>query len=294
MEPQVIKDALKEDIGSSDITSRLLIPKGKKIKAVLLLKEKGVVAGLPVAREVFKTAKNALVFKARCADGFRQHAGKILATVEGDCRAILKAERTALNLLSHLCGIATLTRAYVEKVKPYKVKILDTRKTIPGLRQLQKYAVRIGGGYNHRMGLYDGILIKDNHIAASCVPPLKRWRAGVRRASCVRELIEIAKGKKPENMKIEIEVKDLREFKEALDAEPDIIMLDNMKIDDIKKAVAIRRNTQYALRTTLLEVSGGVTLDNVRDIAKTGVDSISIGSLTHSVKAIDISLEVVH
>lgn len=281
---RIIKDALKEDIGSSDITSCILIPKGKKVKAVLLLKEKGVVAGLAIARAVFKTVNKSLTFKARCAEGLWQQAGKILATVEGDAQSILKAERTALNLLSHLCGIATATRKFVDMVKPYKTKILDTRKTIPGLRQLQKYAVRVGGGCNHRMGLWDSILIKDNHIAASCV---------VRTASCVRKLVEIAKAKAPKRLKIEAEVINLEELKEALILAPDIIMLDNMKIKDIKKAVQLKRAAQYTMRNTLLEVSGGVHLDNVREIAKTGVDSISIGSLTHSVKAIDISLEIV-
>lgn len=199
---RIIKDALKEDIGSCDITSRILIPKGKKVKAVLLLKGKGVVAGLIVARQVFKTINQSLIFKAQCQEGARQNAGKILATVEGDAQSILKAERTVLNLLSHLCGIATLTKKFVDKVKPYKVKIMDTRKTIPGLRELQKYAVKTGGGYNHRMGLWDGILIKDNHISVFGF-----------RGSGLGELIETAKKKRPKNMKIEIEVKNLKEFK---------------------------------------------------------------------------------
>lgn len=282
---RIIKDALKEDIGSSDITSCILIPKGKKVKAVLLLKEKGVVAGLAIARTVFKTVNKSLTFKARCAEGSWQQAGKILATVEGDAQSILKAERTALNLLSHLCGIATATRKFVDMVKPYKTKILDTRKTIPGLRQLQKYAVRVGGGCNHRIGLWDGILIKDNHILVS--------GSGFR-VPGLRELIETAKKKRPKNIKIEVEVKNLKEFKEALMVKPDIIMLDNMKIVDIKKAVAIRRAMHNAQRMTQIEASGGVSLHNVKETAKTGVDYISIGALTHSVKAIDISLEIVH
>lgn len=280
----LINNSLKEDVGSGDITSELLIPKNKEIKAIILLKEKAVIAGLSIAEKVFKSIDRKIKFKAKCLDGSLQDAGKVLAVLKGRARNILLAERTALNFLTHLCGVASLVHSFVREVKPSKVKILDTRKTLPGLRNLQKYAVLLGGGYNHRIGLWDEILIKDNHIAASCVR---------RQASGVRELIETVKKKKPRDMKTEIEVKNLREFKEALKAGPDIIMLDNMNVSDIGKAVAIRRKTQDSRRKTLLEVSGGVNLDNVRTIAKTGVDMISIGCLTHSVKAIDISLEII-
>lgn len=279
----LIENALREDIGSGDITSELLLPKNKKIKAIILLKEKAVIAGLSIAEKVFKTIDRKIKFKAKCSDGSLQNAGKILAVLEGGARNILLAERTALNFLTHLCGVASLVHSFVREVRPSNVKILDTRKTVPGLRNLQKCAVLLGGGYNHRIGLWDEVLIKDNHIAASCVR---------RHASDVKELIEVAKKKMPEGMKIEIEVKNLREFKEALKAGPDIIMLDNMNLSDIGKAVAIRRKTQDSRLKTLLEVSGGVNLDNVRTISKTGVDMISIGCLTHSVKAIDISLEL--
>ena len=289
---RIINEALKEDIGLGDITSQLLIPKNKQVEAVILIKENAVIAGLEVVKQIFKKIDKTLRITFGCKDGSYQKKGRIIAFVRGDAQSILRAERTALNLLSHLCGIATATRKFVDRVKPYKVKILDTRKTIPGLRQLQKYAVKIGGGHNHRMGLYDGVLIKDNHIAALCVTCPERSQR-VRRASCVKELVETAKAKAPKRLKIEVEVINLEEFKEALTLVPDIIMLDNMKIRDIKKAVEFKRNTRYAQRLTHIEVSGGVTLDNVRAIAKTGVDSISIGSLTHSVKAIDISLEVV-
>lgn len=282
---RLINNTLREDIGCGDITSQFLIPRGKRVKAAVLLKEKAVIAGIKVAERVFRARAQSIIFKAKCADGLLQNSGKIIATLEGNARAILQAERTALNFLSHLCGVATLTRAFVEEIKPYRVKIMDTRKTIPGLRELQKYAVTVGGGHNHRMGLWDGILIKDNHIAVSCA---------LRRASCVKELIEITKKKRPKNMKIEIEVKNLQEFRQALKAKPDIIMLDNMKIEDIKKAAAIRRTAHGARRRTLLEASGGVTLDKVREISKTGVDIISIGSLTNSARAIDISLEVAY
>lgn len=278
----LINNSLKEDIGSGDITSELLIPKNKKIKAIILLKEKAVIAGVSIAEKVFKTIDRKIKFKAKCLDGSLQDAGKILAVLEGRARNILLAERTALNFLTHLCGVASLAHSFVREVKPCKVKILDTRKTVPGLRDLQKYAVLLGGGYNHRIGLWDEVLIKDNHILAS---------SGARRAPPVKELVETVKKKKPKGMKVEIEVKNLQEFRQAIEAEADIIMLDNMKLSDIRQAVRIR-NTEYGIRTAKIEVSGGVNLDNVRTIAKTGVDMISIGCLTHSVKAIDISLEI--
>ena len=288
----LIKNTLQEDIGCGDITSQIIIPKDKRVNAALLLKEKAIVCGLDIAREVFRTVDGSIKFQAKAKDGNLEKAGKIIARIQGNARSILKAERTALNLLSHLTGVATLTRRFVDAVKPYKAKIYDTRKTIPGLRVLEKYAVKIGGGHNHRMGLYDGILIKDNHIASSVV----------RSPSSVRVLVEEAKKKMPKGKKLEIEVINLAEFKEALKANPDIIMLDNMRINDIKNAVRIReRQSAPRLRSgqaraqeykTLIEVSGGVNLDNVRQIAKAGVDIISIGALTHSAKAVDISLEV--
>ena len=163
----LIKNALREDIGCGDITSELLIPKNKKIKAIVLLKEKAVIAGLGIAEKVFKSIDRKIKFKAKCLDGSLQDAGKILAVLEGSARNILLAERTALNFLTHLCGVASLVHSFVREVKPFKVKILDTRKTIPGLRNLQKYAVLLGGGYNHRIGLWDEVLIKDNHLAVA-------------------------------------------------------------------------------------------------------------------------------
>jgi len=294
---RLIKNALREDIGSGDVTSQIIIPKDKKVSAVLLLKEKAVVCGLDIAREVFMAVDGSIKFQAKAKDGNLEKAGKIIARIQGNARAILKAERTALNLLSHLSGVASITRKFVDAIKPCKAGIYDTRKTIPGLRELQKYAVKTGGGHNHRMGLWDGVLIKDNHIAALLSV------AGVSRgASSVRALAEAAKKKMPKGKKLEIEVMSLSEFKEALKARPDIIMLDNMKISDIKEAVrirelqSIRTPLDYARgkqgRKILIEVSGGVHLDNVREIAKTGADIISIGALTHSAKAVDISLEV--
>lgn len=281
---QLIRNALKEDIGRADITSRILLPPREKLKAEILLKEDAIIAGLDIAKMIFKTLDRSVRFDAQCADGSSQRAGKVIVKLKGNARGILSGERTALNFLSHLCGIAALTGKFVSAVRPYKVKIMDTRKTIPGLRELQKYAVRIGGGYNHRRGLWDGVLIKDNHIAAS----------GLRfRDFSLGELVRAVQKKSPRSLKIEIEVKNLREFKEALGAGPDIIMLDNMKIADIRKAVAIRRAAGGARQETLLEVSGGVSLNNAREIAATGIDIISIGALTHSVRAVDMSLEVI-
>ena len=302
---KLVKQALKEDIGKRDITTELVIPREKFARAIILAKEDCVVCGLKVAELVFKTKDKKLQFKTKVLDGQFVKRGKILVQVQGKASPILTAERVALNFLGLLSGIATKTRSYVNLAKPYKanpvrksgkrrrsfsngVKIMDTRKTIPGLRELEKYAVRVGGGYNHRFRLDEMVLVKDNHLAASCV---------VRRASCVKKIIETIKKKKPKNVKIEIEVKNLREFKEALKAEPDIIMLDNMKIGDMKKAVQLKNN----LRTcepensrTKLEASGGITLKNLEKVASTGVDMISVGDLTHSVNSINISLEIIY
>lgn len=289
---QWIKNALQEDIGSGDITSQIIIPKDKKVNAELLLKEKAVVCGLDIARQVFRAVDSSIKFQPKSKDGNLEKPGKIIARIEGNARSILKAERTALNLLSHLTGVSTLTGAFVEAVRPYKARIYDTRKTTPGLRMLEKYAVKTGGGYNHRMGLYDGILIKDNHIASAACP--ERSRGVARSPSSVRALAEAAKKKRPKGLKVEIEVINLAEFKEALKANPDIIMLDNMRINDIKEAVRIRerQSARAPEHKTLIEVSGGVNLTNVRAIAASGVDIISIGALTHSAPAVDISLEV--
>ncbi len=229
---------------------------------------------MPVVEKVFKTVDKDVKFEAAVKEGKEVKFGKIIAKISGKASSILTAERVGLNLLSMLSGIATKTREYVDAIEPYKAKLTDTRKTIPGLRDLQKYAVRIGGGYNHRMGLDEMILIKDNHIKVT---------------SGYTKLPSVPKG-----FKIEIEVENLEEFNHALKFKPDFIMLDNMKIEDIKKAVKIRNNMVFNSHhpPTKLEVSGGVTLDNVRKIAATGIDIISIGALTHSVKSVDMSLEI--
>ncbi len=278
----IIKVALREDIGKEDITTQTIIPKAKYAKAILLAKEGCVICGVGIAREVFKVQDKNIKFKPHISDGQKIKKGKIIAHISGKAQSILIAERVALNFLSLLSGVATKTRAYVDRIKPYKAKVLDTRKTIPGLRVLEKYAVRIGGGYNHRMALDEMVLIKDNHLKVQS----SEFR--------VQSLTENLMQKISKNIKIEIEVKNLKEFKRALEAKPDIIMLDNMSIKDIKKAVRIIRRLQPITYhpSPKLEASGGISFENVRKIAATGVDMISIGALTHSVKAIDISLEI--
>ena len=270
----IVRHALIEDIGKGDITTQLTIPKDKQSHAFLLAKQGCVICGLPVAERVFKTVDSSVKFEPLVKEGRPIKKGKIIANILGQASSILTAERVALNMLSLLSAIATKTREYAKAIEPHKVKITDTRKTIPGVRELQKYAVRIGGGYNHRMGLDEMILIKDNHIKVT---------EGYTKLPSV-----------PKGFKIEIEVQDLDEFRHALKFKPDVIMLDNMSIDDIKEAVKIRNDTPFTSHhlPTKLETSGGIDLSNVKKIASTGVDIISIGELTHSVDSIDISLEI--
>ncbi|MCG2675712.1 carboxylating nicotinate-nucleotide diphosphorylase [bacterium] len=292
----VVRRALEEDVGKGDITTLLTVPKEKNAKGIIRAKEKGVIAGLPVAELAFQqvagrpprmgeTSPSAggsrVVFKARVKEGEKVKKGQAIAEVIGDARSILTAERTALNFLQKLSGIATLTNRFVEKVRPYKVKIFDTRKTTPGLRYLEKYAVRCGGGYNHRIGLYDQVLIKDNHFRLQV--------SGFR----LQDLVKKIRKRISRGMKIEVETKNLREVKEASEAGVDIIMLDNMDLETMRKAIELCRLSSVVRRPSpVIEVSGGITLENVRKIAKTGVDRISIGALTHSAKALDISLDI--
>lgn len=280
----LLRSVLKEDIGKLDITAGLLIPKSKSARAVLLAKEECLVCGLGIAGLTFRIMDKRVKFKPLVSEGRRVEKGTALARIAGPARSILTAERVALNFLGLLCGVATMTRQYVNAVKPCKVKILDTRKTIPGLRQLEKYAVRVGGGFNHRMRLDEMVLLKDNHLQVI------RQQLPV---TGLKSIIGQVREKIPAKIKIEIEVGSLREFKEALKSKPDIIMLDNMKINNIKKAVKLRNSlNSFTLRPSpKLEASGGVNLKNVRQIAKTGVDMISVGALTHSVHSVDLSLE---
>lgn len=271
---EIIRRALDEDIRTGDITTHAVIPDSVLGKGKFLVKANGVIAGLNIAKIVFEIVDEKIEFKILIRNGEKVKIGDIAAVVEGKASSILTAERTALNFLQRMSGIATLTNTFVEKIKHTKVKILDTRKTVPGLRLLDKEAVRLGGGKNHRIGLFDMFLIKDNHIeiAGSITNAVNACR-------------KFQQNKNP-NLKIEVETKNLEEVKEALACDVDIIMLDNFKTEMMKKAITLINGK------CLVEASGNINIENVKEVAETGVDFISVGALTHSVKALDISLEV--
>ncbi len=268
-----VRRALEEDLGPGDVTSTWTLPPHQRAQGTFVAKEEGVVAGLLVAREVFRQLDPEVILTLWVEDGMPVAPGTAVARVEGPAISILSGERTALNFLQRMSGIATATRRYVEAVKGTGAVILDTRKTAPGLRALDKWAVRLGGGQNHRQGLYDMVLIKDNHIAAA---------GGITRA------VERVRARNRAGLPVEVEVKTLAELDEALALEPpvDRIMLDNMDLPTMREAV---RRTAGRVP---LEASGGVNLETVRAIAETGVNYISVGALTHSVRALDISLEL--
>jgi nicotinate-nucleotide pyrophosphorylase (carboxylating) len=265
---------LREDIGSGDLTSEATLPEDQIETAEFIAKGSFVVCGMEtVAPLVFKTQNQAIEITQTCKDKSSASPGDILLTVKGPILDLLKAERVALNLVQRLCGIATFTSRFVEKVKPLPVRILDTRKTTPGLRMLEKYAVRVGGGHNHRFNLADGILIKDNHIEA---------------CGSIKNAVARMREKIPHTMKIEVEAATMEQVRECLSCGVDIVMLDNMEPPMIREAV------KFASGRALLEASGGINLDNVREVAETGVDYISIGALTHSAPACDISMRLRH
>jgi nicotinate-nucleotide pyrophosphorylase (carboxylating) len=266
----LIHRALEEDIGPGDITTSLLIPDENKSRALYIAKGNFVLAGLPFSRKVFQILGPSMSFNIFYNEGAKVIKGDVVAEVLGKTRTILAGERVSLNILQRLSGIATLTSMYVDNIKGLKAKIVDTRKTTPCQRFLEKYAVRMGGGSNHRFGLFDGILIKDNHIEA---------------VGSIKEAVKLAKGSH-HLARIEVEVENIHCLKEAIEAGADIVMLDNMSIGDIKEAVKISNGR------VILEASGGINLENVRDIAETGVDLISVGALTHSAVAVDISLKI--
>jgi len=268
---KLIEDALVEDIGHGDVTSEAVIPEGASSTAEIIAKQDLVLAGVLIACEVFRTLDLKVQFTAFFRDGERIASGSVIAQVQGATRTLLAGERVALNLLQHLSGIATTTARFVDALKGTRAEILDTRKTLPGLRTLEKFAVRTGGGRNHRFGLYDGVLIKDNHIKAA--GGIIKAMAGIRKK--VHPLL-----------KVEVEVRTLDEVREALAAGATMIMLDNMPPALMKQAVDIVGGR------VPVEASGNVTLDNVRAIAETGVDFISSGSLTHSSSAADISMKI--
>ena len=272
---RIVRDALQEDLGSGDVTTSSVIPDAQKARGVALAKRAGVLAGVEVSAKVFRTTDPSCKIVIRKGDGSRLGEGDSIMEVEGLAAPMLMAERVALNLLQRMSGIATETAKFVEATKGLKVKIVDTRKTTPGLRMLEKYAVVVGGGFNHRFGLYDGVLVKDNHIA------LLRG-LGVNLSEAVRAL----KAKVPHTMRVEVEVSDLAKVREALEAGADALLLDNMNADEIRAAVKLVSGR------AMLEASGGITLENVRRIAETGVDVISVGAITHSAPSLDISLEI--
>lgn len=262
--------ALKEDIGTGDITTICCVPQEETSYAVFRMKQDGVVCGLEVGKRVFELLDPTITFEILVPEGASVKTGDVVATVRGSSRSILSGERVALNLMQHLSGIATRTHALAEKVSGTRAVIVDTRKTTPGLRVLEKYAVRMGGGTNHRFNLADGVLIKDNHIVAA---------GGIANAvSNARKIV-------PHTLKIEVETTNFQEVQQALDAGADIIMLDNMSCEDMKKAV------EMIAGRAKVEASGNMGTRDVREVAKTGVDLISVGALTHSVEALDISLQ---
>jgi nicotinate-nucleotide pyrophosphorylase (carboxylating) len=269
---RIIENALAEDIHTGDITTQAIVRDDRPGRAILKAKEEMVLAGIDVAARVFHLLDPGIIFTCRYADGDRLAPGDIIAELEGKASLLLQGERVALNLLQRMCGIATITACYVEAVRGTGARVVDTRKTTPGLRILEKYAVRVGGGTNHRTGLYDGVLIKENHITA---------------AGGLTEAVSRAKSYISHTIKVEVETENLSQVAEAVAAGADIIMLDNMDLKAMREAVVLIDGR------ALVEASGGVNLQSIRSIAETGVDIISVGALTHSARAMDISMLMV-
>jgi nicotinate-nucleotide pyrophosphorylase (carboxylating) len=267
----IVMNALKEDMPLGDITTDNIISPESTTRATFLAKQDAIIVGLQVAQHVFEILDTGVKFTAFIKDGDRVKKGDIIAAVSGPTRALLKGERTALNFMQRLSGIATITNKYVQIVKDLPVKVADTRKTTPGLRILEKYAVSAGGGSNHRYSLSDGVLIKDNHIAA---------------AGGIRNAVELVRKSIPHTVKIEVETESIEEVQEALDCKADIIMLDNMSNDQMREAVKLIN------KRALVEASGNISEETIYEVAKTGVDIISIGKVTHSAGSIDISMNI--
>lgn len=267
-------DLLKEDLGRGDLTTQTVIRGGAKARGGFLPNQDIVLCGLEIAEAVFATLDNSIVLESLVYDGEKIAAGDEFARIEGPANALLTGERTALNIMQRLSGVATLTRAFVDRIEGTEARIVDTRKTTPGLRFLEKYAVTVGGGYNHRFGLDDGVLIKDSHIALA---------GGVRRA------IELARRGVPHLMKIEVEVTNQQHLREAIAARADVIMLDSMSLDEIRESVKLIRDKAPG---AMIEASGDVGLENVRDFAACGVDLIAVGAITQAATAVDISLKI--
>ena len=272
---EIIDRALAEDLGGGDVTTEALISADRRGTGFIVGKKEGILAGINVAKQVFHRVDPELKVEVLLEDGAQIKPGSKVANVSGSIASILAAERVALNFLQRLSGIASETNRYVEAVKGLPVRIMDTRKTTPGLRSLEKHAIKVGGGENHRMSLGDGILIKDNHLAALSSQGLN-----------IKQIVARARQNSPQRLPVEVEVGTVSEALEAAEAGADIVMLDNMSLEDMRKAVKSIHGR------ALIEASGGITLENVRAVAETGVDFISVGALTHSVRALDISLEL--
>ncbi|MGV2887651.1 carboxylating nicotinate-nucleotide diphosphorylase [Paenibacillus taichungensis] len=269
-----IKNWLREDVGAGDVTTTVTIPAGSQSKAVIHAKDNGIIAGITVAELVFQVVDPGLAFTPMVKDGDEVTHGTILAEVEGSTHSLLTGERLALNLLQRMSGIATRTRTYVDALEGLSTRLVDTRKTTPGHRLLEKYAVRVGGGANHRFGLYDAVMIKDNHIKG---------------AGGITEAVQRARAVIPHTMTIEVETENMEQVREALQAGADIIMLDNMHPDQMREAVALIREQAPHVK---VEASGNVSLNTIRGIAESGVDVISVGRLTYSFESLDISLDL--
>ena len=280
---RVVDTALAEDLGMGDVTTDTLIDPAWLAEGSLLVKAAGVLAGMPVAAAVFRRVDPDIAFVTTLLDGTPVRPGDVAGRVQGPAASILRAERTALNLLQRLSGVASDTARYVEVVEGLPVRIIDTRKTTPGLRSLEKYAVRVGGGHNHRHNLADGVLIKDNHLEALA-------QAG----RTLTDAVRLAREGAPHTVRIEVEVTTLEQAQEAVAAGADCILLDNMSADQMRSAVRLigEQAGRLGVPKPQTEASGGITLERVRDVAESGVDLISVGALTHSFKALDISLEL--
>ncbi|MFA0732441.1 MAG: hypothetical protein LKKZDAJK_001320 [Candidatus Fervidibacter sp.] len=275
----LVRQALQEDAPFGDMTTQAIVPPTVRGVGIFVAKSSGVICGLSIAQQTFALLDETVQFHPRCNDGDVVVAGSVIAEVEGKLQALLTGERVALNFLQRLSGIATLTRQFVEKAAPYGVRIADTRKTTPTLRWLEKYAVRCGGGINHRFSLSDGVLIKDNHIRA---------------AGNLTEAVRRVRQNAHHLLRVEVEVQNLEQVREALECGVDALLLDNFRLEELQEAVDLVRawSEQMGQPRPILEVSGGVTLESVEAIAQMGVDIISVGALTHSAPALDISMEI--
>jgi len=277
---RLIRLALAEDLGDrGDLTTQALISPAQTASVNIVARQAGVLAGLRLAPLVFHEIDQAVRFEAHVADGDVLSRGQAVASLSGRLQSLLVGERTCLNFLAHLCGIATLTRKFVDAVTGTSAQIFDTRKTLPGWRELEKFAVRAGGGCNHRMGLFDMVLVKDNHLAA--------WRAESADRG-VAAAVRAARERAPAGIAVEVEVDTLEQFADAIAGKPDLVLLDNMSPDELRRAVAWRNERAPAIG---LEASGGITLENVAEIARTGVERISVGALTHSPAALDLAFD---